>query len=68
MRRVIFNSNYDIEQIIINENDKVSRSIFIQIFSLQINLFIVKIEINDEENENAIDAACQIFIDEQQKN
>ena len=61
MRRIIFNANYDIEQITINENDEISRQISVEIFSLQMKLFTMKLKKNNEKIDVA-NATCQIIL------
>lgn len=63
-----FNVNYVIEKISINKTNNIFRLIFIKIFSLQMNLFTIEIETNDIKNKNVVNVACQILINEQQKN
>ena len=61
MRRILFNANYDIEQITISENDEISRQISVEIFSLQMKLFTMKLK-KDDEKIDVANATCQIIL------
>lgn len=63
MKKITFNSNYDTKLVIINDNNEVKRVISIELCSIQIYLFIVKLNINEKKYvENATNAIRQILI------
>ena len=65
MKKINFNSNYKMRQIIICENNNVFRAISIKIFSYETNLSTIKFKENEEIEENVVDTICQILLDEQ---
>ena len=58
MKKISFNSNYKMRQIIICENDNVFRTISIEIFSYKTNLSTIKFKKDEDVEENAVDATC----------
>ena len=63
MRRVGFNPNYATGKVTISGDDDKLRQVAAEIFPVQVGLPTV--EIGDDENEeDAADAACQILLDE----
>ena len=65
MKRINFNSNYKIKQIIICENDNVFRTISVKIFSYETNLSTIKFKENKNIEKNAVNATCQILLNKQ---
>ena len=64
MKKVIFNSHYDTNEIIIIEKNEKKRKMSIQIFSIHVDLSTIKMN-NDDEINDLIDVVCQLFLDEQ---
>ena len=64
MRKIIFNSHYDTNEIIITEKNEKKRKMSIQIFSIHVDLSTIKMN-SDDEISDLIDVVCQLFLNEQ---
>ena len=64
MKKIIFNSHYDTNEIIIIGKNEEKRKMSIQIFSIHVDLSTIKMN-NDDEINDLIDVVCQLFLDEQ---
>ena len=64
MKKIIFNSHYDTNEIIIIEKNEKKRKMSTQIFSIHVDLSTIKMN-NDDEINDLIDVVCQLFLNEQ---